>query len=469
INRDTSARREIKLLPVYCPHQTNYGCPVEIQWKNLQQHIQTCDYRPVDCQYRADGCTEKVALKNLRKHIDSCSFRPMICQHCGVTVPMAKLGEHEDRDCPKVLVTCPFKCGAKKMTREQFNEHRPQCPKKPKECRFRAIGCQFKGTDAEVVNHEKEGMDQHLQMITVYTASIDLQSIEIRRDLQEITNERDALKNQLEENRRETIALKEALEQMKTQNKDIKLKMVKLTERIIILERKIEDMPKKEVIERHTREIKAIEQKQSQMGASPGRHGELGGMAETLMQQLQQHDRELGIHDIRLAELDLRFQVLETASYDGTLLWKIRDYGRRKQEAVTGKTLSLYSQPFHSSRFGYKMCARVYLNGDGMGKNTHMSLFFVIMRGDYDALLKWPFQQKVALVLLDQELGQRNLTDTFRPDITSSSFKQPTSEMNIASGCPLFVAHTILETPTYLKDDTIFIKIQVDVSNLALV
>lgn len=43
---------------------------------------------------------------------------------------------------------------------------------------------------------------------------------------QEITNERDALKNQLEENRRETIALREALEQMKTQNKDIKVNIL---------------------------------------------------------------------------------------------------------------------------------------------------------------------------------------------------------------------------------------------------
>ena len=44
---------------------------------------------------------------------------------------------------------------------------------------------------------------------------------------------------------------------------------------------------------------------------------------------------------------------------------------------------------------GYKMCARLYLNGDGMGKGTHVSLFFVVMRGAYDALLKWPFRQKV--------------------------------------------------------------------------
>ena len=73
-----------------------------------------------------------------------------------------------------------------------------------------------------------------------------------------------------------------------------------------------------------------------------------------------------------MAEMDLRFQLLsrETASRDGTLVWKIRDYERRKRGAVNGRTLSLYSQPFYSSRFGYKMCARVYLNGDGMGKNN---------------------------------------------------------------------------------------------------
>ena len=57
--------------------------------------------------------------------------------------------------------------------------------------------------------------------------------------------------------------------------------------------------------------------------------------------------------------------------------------------------MSLYSQPFYTGRYGYKMCGRVYLNGDGMGKGTHLSLFFVLMRGEYDALLEWPFRQKV--------------------------------------------------------------------------
>lgn len=100
--------------------------------------------------------------------------------------------------------------------------------------------------------------------------------------------------------------------------------------------------------------------------------------------------------------MDLRFQVLETASYSGTLIWKIRDYQRRKQEALAAKTLSLYSQPFYTGYFGYKMCARVYLNGDGMGKGSHLSLFFVVMRGEYDALLPWPFKQKVSTTASQQ-------------------------------------------------------------------
>nr|ANM72768.1 TNF receptor-associated factor 3 transcript variant X2 [Anas platyrhynchos] len=182
--------------------------------------------------------------------------------------------------------------------------------------------------------------------------------------------------------------------------------------------------------------------------------------------QLNRHDQMLSVHDIRLADMDLRFQVLETASYNGVLIWKIRDYKRRKQEAVMGKTLSLYSQPFYTGYFGYKMCARVYLNGDGMGKGTHLSLFFVIMRGEYDALLPWPFKQKVTLMLMDQGPSRRHLGDAFKPDPNSSSFKKPTGEMNIASGCPVFVAQTVLENGTYIKDDTIFIKVIVDTSDL---
>ena len=100
-----------------------------------------------------------------------------------------------------------------------------------------------------------------------------------------------------------------------------------------------------------------------------------------------------------------------------------------------------------------------------MGKGTHLSLFFVVMRGNYDALLRWPFQQKVTFKLIDQG-GDQHIIDSFRPDPNSSSFQRPASNMNIASGCPLFVPKSVLHSRGYIKDDTVFFKITVDTAGL---
>ena len=163
---------------------------------------------------------------------------------------------------------------------------------------------------------------------------------------------------------------------------------------------------------------------------------------------------------------ELRLQLLERATYNGILIWKIDDFERRRKEAVDGVTMSLYSSPFYTGRHGYKMCARIYLNGDGLGKNTHFSFFFVIMRGPCDALLPWPFRQKVTLTLLNQT-GKKHVTDHFRPDPHSSSFQRPGKrEMNVASGCPMFIRIEHLLNGGFVKDNAAFIRIVVDTSDL---
>ncbi|KAJ7339334.1 TNF receptor-associated factor 1 [Desmophyllum pertusum] len=124
-----------------------------------------------------------------------------------------------------------------------------------------------------------------------------------------------------------------------------------------------------------------------------------------------------------------------------------------------------YSPPFCTSRHGYKMRARIYLNGDGMGKGTHFSLFFVILRGEHDALLRWPFRQKVTFMLLDQD-NVEHVIDAFRPDPSSSSFQRPRRETNIASGCPTLCPLSELNNHAYVRDDTMFLKIIVDTTDL---
>ena len=52
-------------------------------------------------------------------------------------------------------------------------------------------------------------------------------------------------------------------------------------------------------------------------------------------------------------------------------------------------------------------------------KHPNLSLFFVVMRGQYDALLCWPFRQTVTLMLLDQDKVE-HVIDAFRPDLRSN-------------------------------------------------
>ena len=95
--------------------------------------------------------------------------------------------------------------------------------------------------------------------------------------------------------------------------------------------------------------------------------------------------------------------------------------------------------PFFISRHGYKLCLRVYLNGDGSGRGTHISFFITLMKGEFDLLLPWPFKQTVSLSLLAQDGVSRDITQSFKPDEESSSFQMLKSDMNVASGCLMFV------------------------------
>jgi hypothetical protein len=180
--------------------------------------------------------------------------------------------------------------------------------------------------------------------------------------------------------------------------------------------------------------------------------------------------RACALNQVKLLTIDEKLLNQEKISFNGVLLWKITNVDQRIQDAKNGKQTSFYSQPFYTDKYGYKMCARIYLNGDGNGRNTHLSLFFVILRGEYDALLKWPFGQKVTFILIDQSMSEskENIYDAFRPDPNSSSFRQPISEMNVASGLPVFcpLGKLLSTDHEYIKDNTMFIKIVVDTKDL---
>ncbi|XP_046858527.1 TNF receptor-associated factor 3-like [Xenia sp. Carnegie-2017] len=148
-------------------------------------------------------------------------------------------------------------------------------------------------------------------------------------------------------------------------------------------------------------------------------------------------------------------------SYNGTLLWRLDNFNRKRQDAINGVKNVWYSPPFYSSQYGYKMCAKIYMNGDSRRNGTHLSLFFVIMKGDYDALQTLSFQNKITMLLMAQGIGD-HMIDAFHSDPQSSLFQGPVSDLSLF-GLPVLISSIeSLSNLLFIKEDTMFIKLIVE-------
>ncbi|XP_048047439.1 TNF receptor-associated factor 3 isoform X1 [Megalobrama amblycephala] len=468
IFRDVCCNREIMALKVYCRSEKN-GCKEQMSLQRVMDHLEVCPYFEVPCPL--GKCKEKMMRKDMPEHLSrKCKHREITCEFCNHKMALTELQKHKETVCPAFPVACPNHCSFSSILRSELSSHQHDCPKAQVTCSFIRFGCTYKGLNQEMREHETSFASEHLRMMAVRNTTLEAKVEDVKSELMERYKVLPSLSSRLAE-------VETQYEEMREKNRQLEQKLVSMqmlmsshSEKLLEVEMELRELrplrSMREEVEALRGSVESMRSVVSSLDSGRVGSGSGSHTLGSLEQQLSRHDDMMSVHDIRLAEMDLKLQVLETASFNGTLIWKIRDYKRRKQEAVASKTLSLYSQPFYTGYFGYKMCARVYLNGDGMGKGTHLSLFFVVMRGEYDALLPWPFKQKVTLMLMDQGPARKHLGDAFKPDPHSSSFRRPTGEMNIASGCPLFVAQTVLENGTYIKDDTIFIKVTVDTSDL---
>ena len=91
--------------------------------------------------------------------------------------------------------------------------------------------------------------------------------------------------------------------------------------------------------------------------------------------------------------------------------WKISGFNEKLRLVDTGAKTQIDSDPFYTGecgRHGYKFKIRLTLQYQLRSGLEHLSIQFIIMKGEYDSILPWPFRRKVIFTLVDQ---QRNLND----------------------------------------------------------
>ena len=145
----------------------------------------------------------------------------------------------------------------------------------------------------------------------------------------------------------------------------------------------------------------------------------------------------------------------------GVLFWEINGY-HKLLEGARKSNNRIYSEPFFTSEFGYKLRMYVCLNGVRFGRGSHLATYFQIMKGPNDDTIEWPFFHKHTISLLNQQDESKHKKQVTEPKQTSHEFKhlhyqQPTVGNNFGCGKGSFISHKDVEDGGFLFDDTIYL------------
>ena len=147
--------------------------------------------------------------------------------------------------------------------------------------------------------------------------------------------------------------------------------------------------------------------------------------------------------------------------------WKISGFSKKLKQAKTSKELKIDSAPFYTGalgRQGYKF--KIRLNVETYVFGTFLAVCFVILKGEYDSILPWPFRGKVIFTLVDQQedLNDReNIVKSITPDPTNDGEwnKRPVTDENIGKEFGYSLHEFTLARRHFIVDDTIFVQVTV--------
>ena len=137
------------------------------------------------------------------------------------------------------------------------------------------------------------------------------------------------------------------------------------------------------------------------------------------------------------------------------------------------RTLTRYSEyketdsewdsiPFYTRDKGYKLQLRVYANGRGSGKGTHLSLYVYLLKGEYDDHLQWPFSANITVQLLNWSEDSSHEQKTIDHHTAPLEYRTRVTEEERAPGkrgYHQFISHSVLESVAsntrYINEDSV--------------
>ena len=193
----------------------------------------------------------------------------------------------------------------------------------------------------------------------------------------------------------------------------------------------------------------------------PCKYETIGCSKRMIRKDIKKHEEDDDKAHLHMALDVLKDKVVPVLKQGTPMTFKLVNFTSKKDEDAV-----FYSPSFYSSPGGYHLVLRVDANGCGGGAGTHVSVFCAVKKGQYDDELKWPFNGKVIYTLLNQLHDEKH--HTAYSDFKNQELNDPTMKPGgIGRGRPEFIHHSLLahnsENGTqYLKDDTLYFGVSVD-------
>lgn len=428
------------------------------------------------CIHCSEGCTWMDQLKMLQAHLNVCKWDAVLCpSNCSARIPRVCMEDHLASTCPKRKVKCEF-CG-KDYSGEQMENHGGNCGMELLHCENK---CGALLQRRFLANHSRNECHRRLT--------------KCQHCLRDFVH--DTLQSHYYQCPRYPVPCPNRCDSPGRIARDE-------------IDRHLLDSCPTAIVDclfKH---------------AGCGVRGPRSGVEKHVDLDSKPHLRLMcGLVKTQRQEIeDLRLQMeAMTRSADGTLLWRISNFSQLLQEARLSPNTNaeVCSVSFYTHKYGYKLVASVFPNGDGDGaEGNYLSLYVKILPGDYDNLLEWPFPHPIKFTLIDQskhqqqhssssaapstsaspaasENGdgmkksqqqnyqhhrqqhqqQQHVEERFDPDPNWKTFQKPRRE-NTASDClgygyPKFISHETLLSKKrgFVFEDAVFVKIEIETNSI---
>ena len=181
---------------VFCRNKS-LGCEWQGKLGDRKTHLNyECLKETISCEYAPD-CKEKDLRENILNHIKTCPYRLVQCEYCDETMTFENL-EYHNKVCPNIPVECSNKCG-KKIPMNKLKYHlEEECDNTVVECPFNLVGCEYYEIRLKLKPHLEQDLERHLRMLTDKIHKLEKGLNEANSRIDELNNENNLLKKNIQ-------------------------------------------------------------------------------------------------------------------------------------------------------------------------------------------------------------------------------------------------------------------------------